>query len=139
MKYRIAVFDDEVTELQKTEEMIQRYAKEHTEHELEISRFTELEPFTEAVCDGLKDWKRAFHILFMDINLPEGAEMESVRCLRKQGFEDIVIFISPTAQHAIEAYEVEATHYLVKPVGQKEIDTAMNRAIEKLSHIKFMH
>ena len=139
MKYRIAVFDDEVTELQKTEEMIQRYAKEHTEHELEISRFTELEPFMEGVCDGLKDWKCAFHILFIDINPPEGAEMESVRCLRKQGFEDIIVFISPTSEHALEAYEVEARHYLVKPVSQKEIDTAMNRAIEKLSHIKFIH
>ena len=139
MKYRIAVFDDEVTELQKTEEMIQRYAEEHTEHELEISRFTELEPFTAAVCDGLKDWKYAFHILIIDINPPEGAEMESVRCLRKQGFEDIIIFMSPTAEHALEAYGVEATHYLVKPVGQEAIDKAMNRAIEKLRHIKFMH
>lgn len=139
MKYRIAVFDDEVTELQKTEEMIQRYAKEHTEHELEISRFTELEPFTEAVCDGLKDWKCAFHILYIDINPPEGAEMESARCLRKQGFEDIIIFISPTSEHALEAYEVEARHYLVKPVSQKAINKAMNRAIEKLSHITFMY
>ena len=39
----------------------------------------------------------------------------------------------------MDAFTVEATHYLVKPVGQKEIDTAMNRAIEKLNHIKFMH
>ena len=139
MKYRIAVFDDEVTELQKTEEMIQRYAKEHTEHELEISRFTELEPFTEAVCDGLKDWENAFQILIIDISPRDGAGMESAKSLRLEGFEDVIIFMSPTSEYAMDAWEIRVAHYLVKPVGQKEIDTAMNRAIEKLSHIKFMH
>lgn len=139
MKYRIAVFDDEVTELQNTEEMIQHYAKEHTKYELEISRFTELEPFTEAVCNRLNDWKNAFHILFITINPQGGAEMESARHLRKQGFEDIFIFLSPTAEHAVEAYEVEAAHYLLTPVNQKEIDKAMERAMGKLRHTKFIY
>ena len=59
--------------------------------------------------------------------------------MRKEGFEDIIIFQSSSGECAMDAFTVEATHYLVKPVGQKEIDTAMNRAIEKLNHIKFMH
>ncbi len=72
MVYRIAVLDDEAAELRKTEEMLMFYAKEHPEHELEISCFTETKPFMEAVCEGQAEWKHAFHILFMDINLTDG-------------------------------------------------------------------
>ena len=59
--------------------------------------------------------------------------------MRKEGFEDIIIFQSSSGECAMDAFTVEATHYLVKPVSQKEIDTAMNRAIEKLNHIHFLY
>ncbi len=139
MTYRIAVLDDEAAELRKTKEMLLHYAKEHPDYELEISCFTDTKTLTEAVCGGLKDWEHAFHILIMDINPQGGAAMESVRHLRKQGFENIIIFLSPTAQHAIEAYEVVATHYLIMSLGQNEFEKAMNRAIEKLSHLHFLY
>ena len=75
----------------------------------------------------------------MDISLQGRDGMESVKSLRPEGFEDVIIFMSPTSEYAMDAWEIRAAHYLIKPVGQKEIDTAMNRAIEKLGHIKFMH
>ena len=138
MVYRIAVLDDETAELQKTEEMLMFYVKEHPEHKLEISCFTETKTFMEAVCAGLKDWKHAFHILFMDINLPDGAEMESAGLLRQKGFEDVIIFTSPSAEYALDAWAVEALHYLVKPINQEKIDRVMEKAIKKLSHICFL-
>lgn len=138
MVYRIAVLDDETAELQKTEEMLMRYAKEHPKHELEISCFTETKPFMEAVCAGLKNWEHAFHILFMDINLPDGAEMGSAGLLRQEGFEDVIIFTSLSAEYALDAWAVEALHYLVKPINQEKIDRVMEKAIKKLSHICFL-
>ena len=88
----------------------------------------------EAVCDGQENWEHAFVILFMDINLPDGAEMESARCLRQKGFEDVIIFTSSSAEYALDAWAVDALHYLVKPVSQEGIDRVMKKAMEKLSH-----
>ncbi len=134
MVYRIAVLDDETAELQKTKEMLLLYAKEHPEHELEISCFTEMTAFMEAVCYGQENWEHAFFILFMDINLPDGAEMESVRCLRQKGFKDAIIFTSSSAEYALDAWSVEALHYLVKPISQEAVERVMEKAIKKLSH-----
>ncbi len=134
MVYRIAVLDDETAELQKTKEMLLLYAKEHPEHELEISCFTEMAAFMDAVSYGQENWEHAFFILFMDINLPDGAELESARCLRQKGFEDAIIFTSSSAKYALDAWSVEALHYLVKPISQEAVDRVMEKAIKKLSH-----
>ncbi len=134
MVYRIAVLDDETAELKKTKEMLLLYAKEHPEHELEIVCFTEAAAFMEAVSYGQENCEHAFFILFMDINLPGGAEMESARCLRQKGFDDVIIFTSSSAEYALDAWAVEALHYLVKPVSQKDVERVMEKAIKKLSH-----
>ncbi|MDE6663741.1 MAG: response regulator [Lachnospiraceae bacterium] len=134
MVYRIAVLDDEAAELQNIKEMLLLYAKEHPEHELEIVCFTETTALMESVSYGQENWEDAFHILFMDINLPDGAEMESARCLRQKGFDDVIIFTSSSAEYALDAWAVEALHYLVKPVSQEGIGRVMKKAIEKLSH-----
>ena len=134
MVYRIAVLDDEATELQKIKEMLLLYAKEHPEHELEIVCFTEITAFMEAVSYGQENWEHAFFILFMDINLPGGAEMESAKRLRQNGFDDVIIFTSSSAEYALDAWAVEALHYLVKPVSQEGIDRVMEKAIKKLRH-----
>lgn len=134
MTYRIAVLDDNEADLQRTEEMFSAYSAAHPAHELQTACFTHTEPFMESVCrtghDGAGAW--AFDILLMDIYLPDGNGMNCARTLRENGYEGIIIFQSSSEEHAIEAYQVDAIQYLLKPVSQERFFAAMDRVAEEL-------
>lgn len=74
----------------------------------------------------------AFDILLMDIYLPDGNGMNCARTLRENGYEGIIIFQSSSAEHAVEAYQVDAKQYLLKPISPERFFAAMDRAAEEL-------
>ena len=70
-----------------------------------------------------------FDILFMDIHLQSMSGIELVRSL--QPLDCQVIFVTAYDQYAIEAFEVDAVHYLLKPINSKKLRSAIDRIIEK--------
>lgn len=68
-------------------------------------------------------------ILFMDIHLQSTSGVELVRSL--QPLDCQVIFVTAYDQYAIEAFEVAAVHYLLKPINTKKLRSAIDRIIEK--------
>lgn len=132
MTYRIALLDGEAARLQETEERLLLYVKEHPGHEMEIACFTETAPFMEAVCGRQEDGEHAFHILFMDIPMPDGNGVEDARSLRQKGFEGVIIFTAASAKYALDSWNVEAIYYLVRPVSREKLDRALERAVRKV-------
>jgi len=43
-----------------------------------------------------------------------------------------VIFLTTSGEYAVEAFAMNATHYLLKPFTQEQFDTALDRAIKKI-------
>lgn len=132
MAYRIAVLDDDLKELHKTEEMLFLYGEEHRQYVLEIMCFQEMKPFMDAVCGRDENEEWTFDILLMDVYLPDGNGIKSAKILREKGYEGIIIFKSSSRENAIEAYSVNALHYLVKPVSQEQLDRAMEKAVAEI-------
>lgn len=54
-------------------------------------------------------------ILFLDIQMPQMNGMETARRLRQKDKKLVIIFVTATADHALEAFDVGAFHYLIKP------------------------
>lgn len=69
----------------------------------------------------------------MDIYLPDGSGMECVRTLRENGYEGSIIFQSSSAEHTVEAFQVDAIQYLLKPVSQEQFFAAVDRAASELT------
>ncbi len=67
-------------------------------------------------------------ILFMDIHLQSTSGLALVKEL--QPLDCQVIFVTAYDQYAIEAFEVEALHYLLKPINRNQLRTAIDRIIE---------
>lgn len=63
-------------------------------------------------------------LLFLDIHLADGASFEIFRHVR---IEKPVIFTTAYDQYAIEAFQVNAVDYLLKPIKRPELE----RAVEK--------
>ncbi len=132
MEYRVALLSSEAAESDRTEKLLAGYGKTHPGQELETVCYRKLRPFMEAVCGDKERAGRAFDILMMDVELPEGDGIEAASLLRKKGFGGMIIFQSRTADRALEAYGVNALQYLVKPVSREQLWRAMERAIKEL-------
>jgi two-component system response regulator LytT len=69
----------------------------------------------------------AYDVLFLDIRMPGlgGLEaMEAVKCLPRP---PRVVFVTAYDEHALAAFEVAATDYLVKPVSEPRLRQTLER------------
>ena len=73
------------------------------------------------------------HILLLDIQMPD---MDGFDLLRQITFElmPYVIFVTAFDRYAIEAFEVRALDYLLKPFSPQRLEQAMGRAKNAVTH-----
>ena len=79
---------------------------------LMVRTFHDAETMLEAFCSNVY----APGLLLSEISLPGMSGIEAVRCLRASGFHGEVIFVTSTPDYALEAYELFARQYIMKPV-----------------------
>jgi len=67
-------------------------------------------------------------ILFLDINLQSTSGLELLNRLMPVEYD--VIFVTAYDEYAIQAFDLAATHYLLKPVDGKKLKSAVQRIRE---------
>src|SRR5262245_52322708 len=72
-------------------------------------------------------------IVFLDVQMPGLTGFEVARRLLEDGSSAQIIFVTAYDQHAIEAFEVNAVDYLLKPVEQARLEVAVDRARKRIS------
>ncbi len=73
-------------------------------------------------------------LVFLDIQMPGLTGFEVARRLLQRDDESpALIFVTAFDQHAIEAFEVNAVDYLLKPVDAPRLEQALQRARRRLS------
>lgn len=70
-------------------------------------------------------------IMFLDVNMPGVSGLQLAEALAKLKYPPYIIFVTAYSEHAVKAFEVNATDYLVKPV---ETDRLV-QAITKVSQL----
>ncbi len=70
-------------------------------------------------------------VLFLDVQMPNHAGYEIVDFLDKIEFE--IIFVTAFERYAINAFEINAIDYLLKPIDRFKLDLALKRLIEKIN------
>lgn len=72
-------------------------------------------------------------IVFLDVQMPGLTGFEVARRLTDRHPPVTVIFVTAFDQHAIEAFEVNAVDYLLKPVEAGRLETAVQRARRRVT------
>ncbi len=67
------------------------------------------------------------HVAFLDIQMPGLTGFEVARLLVDRGAAVNVVFVTAFDQYAIDAFEVNAVDYLLKPVEQGRLGQAVDR------------
>lgn len=122
MMIKIAICDDDCIILQALKEKISALM-EQWHYPYEISCYIDACELPQAVPD--------LDILFLDIQMPQINGMAYAKALRKRGIDCSIIFITALNEYVFEAFEVEATDFLCKPLDFEKLTHALQRAISR--------
>jgi len=67
-------------------------------------------------------------IVFLDIQMPDGTGFDLLRQIGKIDFE--IIFTTAYDQFALDAFQMSAIGYLLKPIEEAELQQVVNKAIQ---------
>lgn len=127
-KCQIAFCDDKEKELDKLGHMIQTYQKQRGGNVFFIRRFSSAEELLREVREN----GYAPELIFLDIFMPGKLGTDAARELRDTGIGCQIIFLTVSREYALEAFQVDAVQYLVKPVSEEELFAALDKAWIKI-------
>jgi DNA-binding LytR/AlgR family response regulator len=73
-----------------------------------------------------------YDVVFLDTRMPGMGGLELARLLAGRPDRPGVVFTTAYADHAVEAFDLEAADYLVKPFDARRLRRALDRALEHL-------
>jgi DNA-binding LytR/AlgR family response regulator len=76
---------------------------------------------------------KAVDILLLDIQMGEMDGVELAKRIRADNKEVQIIFVTGYMEYIADGYDVEALHYLLKPVTEEKLEAILNRALVKLA------
>jgi two-component system response regulator AlgR len=67
-------------------------------------------------------------VLLLDIHMPGTDGLALVRAIQSLSAPPAVVFVTAHAEHALQAFELDATDYLTKPVRLERLQAALQKA-----------
>lgn len=128
MMYLIAICDDEKKELDKTERMLDAYQRDHPGCVFSIERFENAQELLYMV----REQGYAPDLILLDIYMPQKTGMHAAQELRDMGSGGRIIFITTSSDHALEAFGVDASQYLVKPVAERQLFSILDKYFSEI-------
>ena len=72
--------------------------------------------------------RQTFDVALIDIHMPGADGLALARALRSLALPPAVVFVTAHAEHALQAFELEAADYLTKPVRLERLQAALQKA-----------
>lgn len=119
----VAICDDEGYILAELRKKVEKYMNSKS---LPVS----IKTFTSG--EELLKEKKKFDIVLLDLMLPG---IHGLEVARQISGRSRVIFITAYREHAVEAFDVNAVHYLVKPVTEERLFRALDRAVNQTEKV----
>ena len=127
---KIAICDDECKFLDSAEEMLKQYLSDNG-----ISAQADLFRIPLELIDAIEKGMR-YDIYLLDIYMPGISGMSIATELRSRDIKSPIIFLTSSTDHALEAFGVNATHYLLKPYTKDSFYVGMDKAMQSITSHK---
>ena len=127
MAYQIAICDDDETQLRTLRAQVSKWSAQAGQP-CDIQCFFQVESFLFAY-----DGEKTYDILLLDVEMKEISGIGLARRIRKDNQRAEIIFITSHFEFISEGYEVDALHYLTKPVPEDRLNQVLDKAVRRLS------
>lgn len=128
--FKIAICDDEETSVHLNKALTEKVLKEEN-IEYEINTFQDMREMTDSLTKLTV--AQPYNVLLCDILASDMNGIEAAEKLRSLGENIDIIFISSTAEFALEGYRVQALRYIQKPVDIDKLREALLISYHKYS------
>lgn len=127
VRYKIAICDDLESDCDYLKDLLNKWANDYS-HLLNVYTFSSAESFLFRY-EEAKD----YNILLLDIEMGLMDGVSMAKKIRQDNDTVQIIFITGYSDYIAEGYEVNALHYLMKPVKEEKFFSLLERVIEKIS------
>jgi DNA-binding LytR/AlgR family response regulator len=119
---RIAICEDDLNMRARLKESIESWAGSRG-ISADILCYTSAEAFMMA-------WPEAsFDLAFLDIQMKRMSGIELAEYIRKTDGNMLIVFVTSFAQYALKGYDVNALHYLIKPLSLAKLLPILDKAL----------
>ena len=115
----VAICEDERYILEELRKKVEKYINRKS-LDASIKTFTSGEELLKA--------KKKFDIILLDLMLPG---IDGLEVARQISCRSRIIFVTSYREYAVEAFDANAVHYLVKPVTEERLFSALDRAVNQ--------
>lgn len=126
MIYHLAICDDEAVQRKYLSRAAADWGSREG-HEIRIDTFESAEGFLFHYEED-----KSYDILLLDIEMGGMDGIQLARKIRTDNEQLQIIFITGYEEYIAEGYEVEALHYLLKPLDERKLAAALERAARRL-------
>jgi len=126
MTYHFAICDDEPAQRENLERLARAWAAAN-EYYTRVVCFPSAEAFLFRYAED-----KSFDILLLDIEMAGLTGVDLAREVRAGDKEAQIIFVTGFMDYIADGYDVEALHYLLKPVDEAKLFAVLDRAAAKL-------
>ncbi len=124
----ICICDDDSKDAAQIQVLAESFAREHPEFPLSIRTF--LSSFD--LLDYLEE-KGGFDLYLLDILMPHLKGVELAERIRTRGETAEILFLTISKEYALDAFDVAACGYLLKPVDKAKFDKVLLVAVHRLT------
>lgn len=114
---KIVICDDNTLQRQLLAEILEEYYRRNCE-KLELLEYDN----GEALIFDAEDEEYDVDLIFLDICMPGMDGIDTAKKLRELHCGAEIVFLTATADYALEGYEVQAAGYLVKPLNARKLN-----------------
>lgn len=129
MQIKIALCDDEPVQAELIKSYILSMDAE-LEHEFQCIVANSGEELLEKIKD------ERFDIFLLDIQMGGLNGIETAKKIREKDNEAIIVFMTGYRKYTLEAFEINAFHYLIKPIMPEKFRNLMKRVLKRFHEIK---
>lgn len=113
---KIAICDDEKIEIDLLYKEIMKAADE-----AKIVVSCDKLLYGNILLDHIQNRKTVYDIIFLDIYMPDITGLNLAKNIKKFSPKTEIVFVTLSRQHAVEAFDLHALHYIIKPVNVQQI------------------
>lgn len=124
----IAVCEDNVQDMHSVLHYLNEYDSVHPEMSLNCKEYYQAEDLM-----GDINEQSLFAIYILDIMMPEMSGIDLGKLIRQNNQDAIIIYITSSKEHALDAFGVLAQRYLLKPIDRTHFFEALDHSLEFIS------
>ena len=127
---RIALCDDEKIYLEQIKALVERYAEDKGML-FEVCAFGSSSDLLDKIEAG-----EEYSVYILDIYMPGITGMGVATELRANGIEAPIVFLTSSPDFALQAFGVNATHYILKPYDKDSVFFAIDKALNEIGMMR---